>query len=513
MSAVPPLLEARGLCKRFGGVQALAGVDLTVHAGEVLALCGENGAGKSTLLKVLEGLYTPDEGTLLLEGRPVVLRTPMEAITRGIAAVHQELELLETLDAGANIFLGREPVRGGVLRLVDERRLYPAADALLRRVGATFDAHTPLATLSLAQRQLVAIARALSIDARVLILDEPTSSLTQGETDRLLGIVDALRRDGVAIVYVSHRLAEVQTIADRVIVLRDGRTVGEMTRATLDADRIVTLMVGRPPVAPVVRPATTPVPRLVVRELRTRRFPQHTMSFAVGAGEVVGVAGLVGSGRTGIALALFGIEPALDGTITIDGEVAVLRTPGDALRYGIALVPEDRRASGLLLAQPVAENVTLPSLARWSRRGLVQHGAQRDAAASLCRTLRVRSDGVEQPAGMLSGGNQQKLVMGKWLPLAPRVVIVDEPTRGVDAGAREELHGALRQLAADGAAVLMISSDLDELLATTDRVLVMRDGRVAGECVPGLMDAASVMRLAVGDAAVPVTGGAQHATT
>ncbi|HVT46936.1 MAG TPA: sugar ABC transporter ATP-binding protein [Vicinamibacterales bacterium] len=494
-----PVLDLRGIEKRFPGVHALKGVDLTVHAGEVLALLGENGAGKSTLMKIVGGVERPDAGDVRVAGEPVVIRDVQAAAALGIAFIHQELNLLDNLDVAGNVLLGREPTYGGPLRLVDRARMRAIVRPLLEELGLRMTPSTPVAGLSIAQQQLVEIAKALSIDARVIIMDEPTSSLTPAETTRLHAVVAELRRRGTAVIYITHRLGEVEAIADRAVVLRDGANAGALAKDELTHDRMIRLMVGRDleAAAPAAEPAAG-APRLRVAGLRTTRYPQHAVSFTVGRGEILGVAGLIGAGRSEVARAIFGIDPPVGGTVEIDGAAVALNDPVDAIRAGVCLVPEDRRLEGLIVDFTIRENVSLPGLERQARYGLVSGGGERETAEAMSRRLRVKAPSIDVAAATLSGGNQQKVVLAKWLALEPRVLIVDEPTRGIDVGAKAEIYALLRELAAAGVAIVMISSDMEEILRVSDRVAVMHEGRLEGILAGAERTEPNIMTLAVG---------------
>ena len=492
----------RGIGKRFPGVVALDKVELSVSPGEVVALIGENGAGKSTLMKILGGVYQPDEGTILIGGRTVVINSVADAIRLGIGFIHQELNVFDNLDVAGNVFLGREPRRGGFLRLIDRAKMYADTRIYLKRLGLDVPPDTPLVRLSIAQQQLVEIAKSLSQQARILIMDEPTSSLTLTETARLLGVVKELRAQGVGIIYISHRLGEVAEIADRVVVLRDGRNAGELARTEIDHEHMVRLMVGRDLAHFYVRPeGGTGDTAFEVRDLRTRRYPQHAVSFAARRGEILGFAGLVGAGRSELAQAIFGVEPPVGGAVVLAGKTVKIASPEGAIRRGIYLVPEDRRRSGLILEEVIRKNVTLPSLPRYAAAGLVNTGAERKAAADVCHRLNVKATSVEVVAGTLSGGNQQKVVLAKWLAREPKVLIFDEPTRGIDVGAKHEIYELMRKLARSGVVIIMISSDMEEILGVSDRVAVMHEGRLTGVLEREQCSEEAVMRLAVGHAA------------
>ncbi len=502
MSAPPVLLEASDISKRFPGVQALDAVSLRAAAGEVLAVVGENGAGKSTLMKILAGIYPPDRGTIRLAGRAVRFGGVVDALREGISLIHQELNLAENLSVGANLFLGREPRRGGWLGLLDKPAIREGTQALLRRVGLSCSPDAVVGDLAPGQRQLVEVARALSLGMRILIMDEPTSSLTQTETDRLFEVIADLAKSGVAVVYISHRLGEVKRIADRVTVLRDGRNAGELVRSEISHDSMVRLMVGRDLRRFFQRSEHaargTGAPRLEVRNLRYAGRPNQPVSFAVRAGEIVGMAGLVGAGRTELAEAIFGIRRVVAGEVLLDGKRARIENPRHAIAAGLALVPEDRRYHGLVLEDSVQHNVGLPNLDRLQRFQIVATRREAALARETCDRLHVRTPSLGQRVEFLSGGNQQKVVVGKWLARQPRTIIFDEPTRGVDVGAKSEIYRIMDRLAADGAAILMISSDLEEVLGMSDRVLVLHEGRLAGELGRDQMSEEAVAHLATG---------------
>ncbi len=497
-----PLLELEGISKAYPGVQALDRVSLRLGAGEVLGLIGENGAGKSTLMRVLGGLVRPDAGRIRLDGQERPYLTVAEAQAAGIAFVHQELSMFDNLDAAANVLMGRERLSGGLLRLVDRRACRARVAPLLERLGADFGPDAPVARLSIAQRQLVEIARALSADARIIILDEPTSSLTLSETDRLLAIVAALRAAGTGIIYITHRLGEVVTCADRVLCLRDGRVAGELPREEIAHPAMTRLMIGRDLQSLHTPPAGPPGEGgLELDGLVTPAFPDRSASLHARPGEILGLAGLVGSGRTSLARTVFGIEPALAGAIRLDGKAARIRSPRDAIALGLYLVPEDRKRSGLVLSMPISQNVTLPALARHAHLGLISPASEARAGEAQRLALRIKAPDAAVQAGTLSGGNQQKVVLGRWLALSPRAIVFDEPTRGVDVGAKGEIYGLMRALADRGVAVLMISSDMEEVIGVSDRVAVMHEGRVAGVLDRPAFSESAVLRLAIGQAA------------
>ena len=493
-----PLLDAQGICKSFPGVQALQNVSLSLNRGEVLAIVGENGAGKSTLMKVFGGVYTPDAGRITFDDHRVVIPNVDRAQKLGIVLIHQELNLAENLDIAGNIFLGREPTWGGPLRLV-RRQILKDAEPILRRLGVSLSPRQRVANLSIGQKQLVEIARALSLKSRVIIMDEPTSSLTQRETDRLYEVIRDLKRDGISVLYISHRLKEVQVVADRVVVLRDGRNAGELTAAEINHDSLVRLMVGRELKQFFQRTHPEKATRCVLEVKGLHWKPnQAPISFKLNAGEIVGMAGLIGAGRTELAETIFGIRKALAGQIAIDGKPVRLGRVRRAVAAGVYLVPEDRRGQGLVLEASVSDNLSLPSLDRLQHWRFVALRRVRNLAEEMKQRLNIRTPTLSQRVGLLSGGNQQKVVLGKWLGRSPRVLILDEPTRGVDVGAKSEIYALMDRFAGSGVAVLMISSDLEEILGMSDRVLVMHEGRLAGELDRASLCEALVMRLATG---------------
>lgn len=497
------LLELKGICRRFPGVIALDDVDLDVYPGEIVALIGENGAGKSTLMKIIGGVIQPDAGTMRFAGREVIVRSPREAGLQGIEFIHQELSVLDNLDVAANIFLMREPTYGGPLKLIDRQRIYVEADKYLLKVGLEISSRTPLSLLSIAQRQLVEIARALSAGARLLIMDEPTSSLTLSETKLLLQIVRDLKGDGVSIIYITHRLDEVQEVADRVVCLRDGRNSGSLMKNEIRHDLMFSMMVGRDLSDFYIHPensskACADSGGFSVVNLRTPKYPQQAVSINVKNGEVLGLAGLIGAGRTEAACAIFGIDGRPDGEIRLNGDVLDIRSAADAIEQGIYLIPEDRRGAGLIVDFSIRENISLPGLKRFSNYGLVNSTIERRTADIMCRQINIKTPNSEVIAANLSGGNQQKVVLAKWLALSPKVLIFDEPTRGIDVGAKTEIYSLIRNLAADGVAILVISSDMEELLGISDHIAVMHEGRITGQLNREEFSEEAIIRLATG---------------
>jgi len=495
----PPLLEMHGISKRFAGVQALKGVDLSVWPGEVVALVGENGAGKSTLMKILGGVHQPDEGTIAIGGKPILIQSVKDSTRAGVSFIHQELNVLDNIDVAGNVFLGREPTIGGPLKLLDRAKMLAETQPYLDRLGLKFSGRTPLSQLSLAHQQMVEIAKALSLQSRLIIMDEPTSSLTLTETERLIQVVKELREQGVSVIYISHRLGEVREMSDRVVGLRDGQNAGGLAKDEITHDRMVSLMVGRDLVK--FQAPANPAPkstRFRVDGLRTRRYPDRVVSFEIGAGEILGMAGLVGAGRSEAAQSIFGVDPSLGGTMTLDGKTITVRSPRDAIQQGIYLAPEDRRRSGLIVEMTIRENITLPVLSRYAPGGLIQKSKETAIAQAASKALRVKTPSVDFQVRNLSGGNQQKVVLAKWLTLEPKVMIFDEPTRGIDVGAKAEIYDLMRGLAKEGVAVLMISSDMEEVLGQSDRIAVMHEGKVTGFLDRADATEEKVMQLAVG---------------
>jgi ribose transport system ATP-binding protein len=480
----PPLLEMRSITKRFPGVIALQDVFLRLERGEVLALAGENGAGKSTLIKVLGGAHQPDAGDILVDGVKVRLSSVADAKRAGIALIHQELMLAPNLDVADNIFLGNEDRPIGLLSPLRRRAMREAAARLLERVGLAHRPDTPVSRLTVGEMQMVEIAKALSLNARLIIMDEPTSSLTAEESAKLFEIIRSLRSLGIAIIYISHRMEEVRALADRVTVLRDGRHVGDLTRAEATHEKIVSMMVGRelsanyfPPRAPFA--AGDPAPALVVQDLLVPGAPGR-VSFSAQRGEIVGFAGLVGSGRTELMQTIFGATPALSGSMCLEGRPFFPRRPGDAIRRGVCLAPEDRKRYGLVLPMSVTRNISLASIQRYSRYGLLDRAQERRLALAEVARFRVKTPTIEQPVVNLSGGNQQKVVLAKWLAMSPKVLILDEPTRGIDVGAKAEIYRHMAALAESGLTILMVSSEMEEVLGMSDRVVVMHERWIRG---------------------------------
>jgi ABC-type sugar transport system ATPase subunit len=493
-----PLIVMRGIVKNYPGVKALRGVDLRVDPGQVMALVGENGAGKSTLLKVLAGAETADAGTIEIDGTAVSLRTPRDSQAAGIAVIYQELMLAEHLSISENVFAGREPTRPG--RGVHFQAMHRATAKLLAELKIDARPTDQVGRLNVARRQMVEIAKALSMNARLIVMDEPTSSLTEDEVTTLLALVRRLKARGVSIVYVSHRMREIFAVADAITVMRDGALVGVHQISEVTPGEVVKMMVGRELVdmygqRPAIRASMTPV--LEVDGLNAGPRVRD-ISFTVAAGEILGMAGLVGAGRTETAMAVFGMGRTTSGTVRVDGKRLRLRNPGEAMAAGIAYVPEDRKREGLFLGLPIRTNITSASLGDLSRMGIIGRRKDRNLAMRMARSLRVKAPSVETAVGTLSGGNQQKAVLARWLARRPRVLLLDEPTRGVDVGAKAEIYRLIRDIAAEGVAVVVISSELPEVLGLSDRVLIMCEGRLVGELDAGVADEEQVMALATG---------------
>jgi ribose transport system ATP-binding protein len=489
-----------GITKRFPGVVALRDVSLSLSAGEVLSLMGENGAGKSTLMKILGGAYLPDEGKIELDGKPVVLSNVRAAKSNGIALIHQELMLAPNLDVAANIFLGNEQSALGIAGPIPRRRLHAEAERLIERVGLKVKPTTRLSSMTTGQMQMVEIAKALSLNARIIVMDEPTSSLTAVESEHLFGIIRKLRADGIGLVYISHRLDEVLELADRITVLRDGRYVGDLARSEATKDRIVQMMVGRelsnqyfpPKVDKSIGDAV-----LEVKDIVVPGTPRG-VSFTLKSGEILGFAGLVGAGRTELMETVFGVVQPLGGTMMLQGKPYAPRRPRDAIESGVYLAPEDRKRHGLVLPMTVAQNTSLPNLQRYARFGFLDRATERKVATDEVARLRTKTPSIFQAVVNLSGGNQQKVVLGKWLAMNPKVLILDEPTRGIDVGAKAEIYRHMAELAAQGIAIIMVSSDMEEVLGMSDRVVVMHEKRIRGVLSRGEISQAKIANLMTG---------------
>lgn len=490
-----PLLEMRGIAKRFGQFYALRDVDLQVYAGEIHALMGENGAGKSTLMKILAGAYTLTEGEIRINGAPFPIHSPKDAIKAGITLIYQEIHLSPNLTVAENIFLGQEITSWfGVNR----RAMIAESQKVLDRLGAQFSAARKVSSLTIAEQQQVEIARALHRNSRILVMDEPTAALSSRETDRLFDVVKKLRDEGMAIIYISHRMAEIYELADRVSVLRDGRYVGSITRDVLDSATLVQMMVGRP-LTDLFNKETVPRGEEVLRvEHLSDGHKVEDASLVVHAGEIVGLSGLVGAGRSELAHMLFGVRKPVSGKIFLHGEAIEINSPREAMDKRIALLPENRKEEGLFLDLNVMKNVTMATLERDAVWMLINQNKGKQVATHAIRGLNIRVPNARVAVAGLSGGNQQKVLLSRWAEMEPKLFILDEPTRGVDVGAKSEIYRMMTEMARQGVAILMISSELPEIVGMSDRVYVMREGHIAGQLQGGDIDQENIMALACG---------------
>ncbi|OJY50222.1 sugar ABC transporter ATP-binding protein [Pseudonocardia sp. 73-21] len=494
-----PLLAVASVAKSFGAVAAVRDVSFPLHAGEIHALVGENGAGKSTIVKMLAGVHRPDTGRILLDGRPLELASPADAISEGIAVIYQEPTLFPDLSVAENIVMGRQPRRS--LGRVDHRAASRLAADLFVRLGVAIDPGRPARGLSIADQQIVEIAKALSREARVIVMDEPTAALSGVEVERLFAVARSLRDGGAALLFISHRFEEITALCDRVTIMRDGRHVSTDPLDAIGVDEIVRRMVGRP-LDTLFPKREVPVGDVVLEvEGLSRAGVFRDVSFQVRAGEIVALAGLVGAGRSEVVQAVFGVDPRDGGTVRVGGTVLRAGSPRAAMAAGIALVPEDRRQQGLVLEASIERNATSTRWRSLARFGLLVGGAERRSAAEWTARLQTKYARLDDPVARLSGGNQQKVVLAKWLSTAPRVLIVDEPTRGIDVGTKAEVHRLLSDLATDGVAIVMVSSELPEVLGMADRVLVMREGHLVAEIARSDANEESVMRAATGQVA------------
>lgn len=496
-STIPISLDLLGITKIYPSAVALNRVSLSIRGGEVVGLIGENGAGKSTLMKVLGGAIAPDEGDIVIDGRRFARLTPAEALAHGVAFVHQELNPFSNLDVAGNVLLGRE-IRKPPFGFIDRPAMATRVAPLLDMLGARFGPSTAAADLSLADQQLMEIAKALSTNVRLLILDEPTSSLTLAETRRLLDVVRRLRAEQVAVLFITHRLAEIAEAADRVVGLRDGQNAGELPKTEINREAMVRLMIGRD-VKQFYGLPESERGQVVFRaeKARTRTYPDAAVDLEIRSGEILGLAGLVGAGRTEFARAVFGIDAFLGGHIEVDGRRLASGSTREAISAGVCLVPEDRKAQGLFLDFSIAENVVMPKLASIARQGFVDRREERRIAGEFRSRLSIKTRRLDGPAGDLSGGNQQKVALAKWLGLNPKLIILDEPTRGIDIAAKAEVYRLMRDLAEQGAAVLMISSDMEEIIGVSTRVAVMRRGAIAGVLQRPHFSEEAILQLAV----------------
>lgn len=496
-TAIKPALEMRTITKTYPGVRALDGVDFSVRPGEVHALVGENGAGKSTLMKILAGAQPKDSGEIFIDGRPAQIDSPQSAMALGISIIYQEFNLVKYMSAAENIFLGREP-KGRLPGFVDFGRMYKDAQEVIDQLGVPLSVRTPVSRLSIAQQQMVEIAKATSRKSQIIAMDEPSATLTEHELDSLFSLIRQLKEQGVSIIYISHRLEEIFEIADRVTVLRDGNLVGTVDVTDTNREEIIKMMVGRE-LKDKIPKKEVPIgePALTVTGLN-RAGVLHDISFAVRQGEILGLAGLVGAGRSEVARAIFGANPIDSGEIRLNGNRVEIRSPRDAINLGIGLVTEDRKTLGLIMGMALRENVSMANLGVLSRLGFINRGKERAAASRYVTDLMIKTPSVEQQVQNLSGGNQQKVVLAKWLFTQSKVLIFDEPTRGIDVGAKTEIYNLMNRLAENGAAIIMISSELPEVLGMSDRILVMHEGRVAGELSREEATQEAIMHLATG---------------
>lgn len=493
----PISLELVGITKVYPGAIALNNVSLKIDGGEIVGVIGENGAGKSTLMKILSGAIAPDEGRIFIDGDEANSLTPRSVNERGIALVHQELNPFSNLDVTANVLLGREK-RRGIFGFVDSLSMNEKVAPILEILGTSFGPNDAVSDLSLADQQLLEIARALSIDLRLLILDEPTSSLTISETSRLLTVIQQLSADGVAVLFITHRLAEIQGVATRVVALRDGCNAGELARDEINKDQMVRMMIGRDVTQFYEKTDHVPgKPVLKAMELRTTTYPNHPLDLCLRAGEIHCITGLVGAGRTELARALFGIDPIVGGWIEVEEKILSGHSVSSAIEAGISLVPEDRKAEGLFLDFSILENIAMPSHETNSKFGFVDTKAEVKLANTSKEKLQIKTASFSAAVAELSGGNQQKVVLAKWLAMEPKVIILDEPTRGIDVGAKVEVYRLMQSLAARGVALLIISSDMEEVIGIADLVTVMCRGRISGVLVRDELTEENILRLAV----------------
>lgn len=496
------LLEAKALTKTFPGVKALSSVDFDLRSGEVHVLLGENGAGKSTLVKILTGVHHFDSGEVFIEGTSVNLRNPIEASHKGIAAIYQEFALVPHLDVATNIFLGRTPTKRA-FGIIDQRSMYAEAQRFLDSLEAGIDARTIVNDLGVGKRQLVEIARALSARARILFMDEPTSALANDEREHLFSTIRELKAQNMGIVYISHKLEEVHQIGDRVTVLRDGEKIDTVDREHISVDELVRMMVGREMTQKFYkRQQEIGATALEVKNL-SRKGVLHDISFAVKKGEILGIAGLMGAGRTELAQSLFGVDPFDSGEILVDGQAVTISSPRDAIAHGIAMLTENRKRQGLFLTLSVQDNIILPAInaketaSQYLHYGVIKRSVQRQVVNDYASKIRIKTPSLEQIVNNLSGGNQQKTILAKWLALNPQVIIFDEPTRGIDVGAKTEIYHLMESLLEQGIAIVMISSELPEILALSDRIMVLSKGRVTGTFSRSEANQESIMACAV----------------
>ncbi len=494
--SVLPTIRLEGICKSFPGVNALSDVELSLYPGQVTALIGENGAGKSTLVKILTGIYAPDDGKLIYQGEPITFATAHAALKAGMTAIHQETVLFDDLSVAENIFIGHQPLNR--FGMVDWRKMFADARTLLAQAGAKVDPRTRLRDLAIASRHLVAIARALSVDAKVVIMDEPTAALSQKEILELYELIEKLRSAGKAILFISHKFDEIFAICDRYTVFRDGKMIDEGLVSNVTNDDLVRMMVGRDVghVYPKQPAAIGAHVLSVANYCHPTEFDEIT--FELRRGEILGFYGLIGAGRTELMQALFGVTKPSKGTLKVDGKETTVRSASDAIDNGIVYVPEDRGRQGAIVSMPIFQNVTLPSLGRTSKRGFLRLAEEFQLTREYTSRLNLRAASLDQDVGTLSGGNQQKVVIAKWLATKPKVIILDEPTKGIDIGSKAAVHAFMSELAAQGLSVIMVSSEIPEILGMTDRVIVMREGRIVAEYPREGLAAETLLRAAAG---------------
>jgi ribose transport system ATP-binding protein len=495
MSAKPPLLKMEGITKEFPGVTAVNRVDFDLRPGEVHALVGENGAGKSTLIKILSGAIPKTAGDIFINGEKVDIANPKRAQALGIAVIYQELMLAPTMSAAENIFLGRLPQKWPLL--VDKKKLLAQAQQLGAMLGLTVDLRWPLYRLTIAQQQMIEVAKALSLQARIIIMDEPSAVLTPSELEKLFAIIERLKKDGVSFIYISHRLDEIFRIADRVSVLRDGMLQGTRNTGEITREEIIRMMVGREISSNTGDQLSRKTAQIAleVNGLRSSAIV-HPVNLTVHCGEILGIAGLVGAGRTQLVRAIFGADRLLSGAIRVAGQSVTINSPADAVRLGLALVPEDRKNQGIFARLSTLHNITIANLPALTWRGVIKQRAEHDAATQLVQQLQIRLQSLQQSISSLSGGNQQKAILARWLATNARVFFFDEPTRGIDVAAKAQIHDLMRHLSRQGVAIIMISSDLPEILELSDRILVMHAGKIRGELMRNEATEEKIMALA-----------------
>lgn len=490
-------LRMEGICKAFPGVQALKDVNLIVLKGEVMALIGENGAGKSTLMKILSGVYQKDSGRIIIEGQNVNIQSPLDSQKLGISVIHQELNLMPNLSIAENIFMGREKRRSRFF--LDKKETYRESMQLLKMVGLEIDANTMVKDLSIAQRQMVEVAKALSLNSKLIIMDEPTSSLTDREIEILMDIIRNIKDRGVSIIFISHKLSEIFNIADRITVLRDGNTVGTVDAKDCDEEALIQMMIGRE-LKDIFDKVQGEVGDTIleVKGLSSGKVLKN-ISFTLKRGEILGFAGLVGAGRSELMRAIFGIDDFDEGEIYLEGRKVTIKHPLDAIKLGIGFVPEDRKLQGLILGMTVRENITLPSLEKMSSNGFVNIKKEKTVCDEFIKKLLIKTPHQEQKVLNLSGGNQQKVVISKWLAIKPKILILDEPTRGIDVGAKKEIHSLMSRLTREGVTIIMVSSELPEILGMSDRIIVMHNGVITGEMSRSEATQNKILKLAISE--------------